>query len=60
MHPISALDPRYIIMCDYGTRQTCWSWAEALQWLAACGPDAAVFRFGRFVAGRLQLAKLEA
>lgn len=32
----------YRVLCDLGTHKTCWTWAEALSWLAASGPDALV------------------
>lgn len=44
----------FMVTDSYGTRQTCWSWAEALRWLAACSPVAQVRnRFtGRVIAAR--------
>lgn len=44
----------YRITDTYGTDRTCWTWAEALQWLAACSPTAVVSnRFtGRILAAR--------
>ena len=42
----------YLITDDYGTRQRCWTWKEALAWLAACSPKAQVTRFGRLIATR--------
>lgn len=45
----------YLITCDMGTRQRCWSRRTALEWLAACGPRAQVRDlFGRLVAQRVQ------
>jgi len=40
----------YLITDSYGTRQTCYTWRTALEWLAACSPDAAIFNR---VTGRL-------
>lgn len=43
----------YLITCTYGTRKRAWSRAEALAWLACCGPRATVRDlFGRIVATR--------
>ena len=44
----------YLITDSYGTRQTAWSWTNALSWLAACSPDARISnRFtGRLLATR--------
>lgn len=44
----------YLVTDDYGTRQRCWSWGEAVSWLQVCSPNAHVYRFGRLVAGRSQ------
>lgn len=46
----------YLITDDYGTRQTAWTWAQALEWLAACSPNAVIQnRFtGRVLASRVQ------
>lgn len=48
----------YEITDSYGTRKTCWTWAEALSWLAACSPSAVVRnRFtGRVIAAREVMA----
>lgn len=47
----------YLITCNYGTRQRCQTRAEALKWLAACGPVAQVHDlFGRLVAQRVQVS----
>lgn len=32
----------YVVLDSYGSRQTCWTWREALSWLAACSPDARI------------------
>lgn len=32
----------YLIIDSYGTRQTCWTWAQALDWLRHCSPNAVV------------------
>lgn len=44
----------YRVVDSYGTNKTCWTWAEALSWLAACSPQARVCNriTGRVVAGR--------
>jgi hypothetical protein len=44
----------YRIIDTYGTHKTCWTWAEALAWLAACSPEALVVHrlTGAFLAGR--------
>jgi hypothetical protein len=44
----------YRITDTYGTNKTCWSWAEALAWLAASSPKALICnRFtGRVLAAR--------
>jgi len=34
---------RYIIVDSYGTNQQCWTKKQALEWLAACSPKAAIF-----------------
>ncbi len=46
----------YKIVDSYGTCQVCWTWKEALEWLAACSPYAVVFnRFtGKILAIRVQ------
>lgn len=44
----------YLVTDDYGTRQRCWSWSQAVSWLQAASPNAHVYRFGRLVAGRTQ------
>ena len=46
----------YRIQDDHGTNQTCWTWATAVQWLAAAAPHAVISnRFtGRFIAYRHQ------
>ena len=43
------------IVDDYGTNRVAWSWAGALAWLAACGPNAQILgRFsGRLIARRV-------
>ena len=32
----------YKILDSYGTKKTCWTWREALSWLAVCSPDARI------------------
>ena len=32
----------YRIIDTYGTHQTCWSWKQALSWLASCSPEALI------------------
>ena len=46
----------YLITDDYGTHQTTWRWAEALQWLAACSSQARITNrlTGRVIATRAQ------
>ena len=45
----------YLVLDSYGTRQAAWSWASALQWLAACSPDAQIVSrvTGRVLAARV-------
>lgn len=45
----------YRIIDSYGTNKACWTWCEALSWLAACSPDAVICnRFtGRVIATRV-------
>jgi hypothetical protein len=47
----------YLITDDYGTRQTAWTWAQALDWLRACSPTARVYSriTGRLIATRAQV-----
>lgn len=44
----------YRITDDYGTSQTCWTWAEAVLWLAACSPTAQITNrlTGKLIASR--------
>lgn len=44
----------YRVSDSYGTCKTCWTWAEALSWLAACSPVAVVTHriTGRVIAAR--------
>lgn len=44
------------IICNYGTNRTTFSRATALQWLAACGPDAKIVHriTGKILAHRVQ------
>lgn len=44
----------YRITDTYGTDKTCWTWAEALSWLAACSPVAQITNrlTGRVIAAR--------
>jgi len=43
----------YLITDTYGTRQRAWTRTAALEWLAACSPEAQVTNiFGRLVATR--------
>jgi hypothetical protein len=44
----------YRITDDHGTNQVCWTWAEALEWTAACSTYAHISnRFtGRLLATR--------
>lgn len=43
----------YLITDTYGTRQRAWTRTTALEWLAACSPEATVTDiFGRVVATR--------
>lgn len=46
----------FIITDTYGTRRVAWTWRAALEWLEACGPDAAIQHrlTGRTVAARQQ------
>ena len=34
----------YLITDSYGTRQTCWTWAEALAWLACTAKEGGTIR----------------
>lgn len=33
----------YRIVDSYGTDKVCWTWSEAILWLSACSPEAAIF-----------------
>lgn len=46
----------YLITDSYGTRQVAWTFRQALSWVAACSPEAAIKnRFtGRTIATRVQ------
>ena len=45
----------YRILDSYGTNQTAWRWAEALEWLAPAAPDAVIVHrlTGAFLATRM-------
>lgn len=46
----------YRITDDFGTNETCWTWAEALVWLACCSANATITHrlTGAFIASRTQ------
>lgn len=48
----------YRVVDSYGTDKKCWTWAEALSWLAACSPSARIVNriTGRTLAAREVLA----
>ena len=47
----------YLITDSYGTKQTAWTYRQALAWVAACSPEATIRnRFtGRTIATRVQV-----
>lgn len=44
----------YLVIDTYGTRRPAWTWRAALDWLAACSPDARIVNrlTGRVLAER--------
>lgn len=48
----------YLISDNYGTKQIAWTWAEALEWLAAAAPVATIRnRFTLRVVARRRITK---
>lgn len=37
----------YCVQDTYGTRRLCWTRKGAMEWLAVCSPNAAIYHMGR-------------
>jgi hypothetical protein len=40
-----ALLAPFAVTDDFGTYRLCWTYEEALEWLAVCGPHACIWQF---------------